>query len=149
LRPVAGGGALSLAANFTVHINDTLVSCARISGLELASAPDALERKEDPDSLAGVLWSAPAQPGRVVLARALDGDRTLYQWRREALSGKPAVREVSIRHLDRSGGKALHIWRLTSAWPLRWSGPGYDALHGGIAFEELELVFHDLIWQGG
>ncbi|MCA1791756.1 MAG: phage tail protein, partial [Thioalkalivibrio sp.] len=67
---------------------------------------------------------------------------------REALSGKPAMRQVTVRHLDRADGEVLHEWCIASAWPVRWSGPSYDALHGGIAFEEIELVFHDLTWLG-
>jgi phage tail-like protein len=137
---------VTLAAHFTVHIGRIPVSCARVSGLELASNPEQLERKEDPDRLSGVLWSAPTLPGRLVLARALDGDRTLYEWRREAISGKPAVQDITVQHLDRSGGRPLHTWRLTSAWPLRWTGPTYDALQGGIAFEELEAIFLDIVW---
>lgn len=136
-----------LAINFLVNINDLELSFARISPLELASDADKVSRKQVPPEQGGVLWSAPPQPGRLVMSRAFDGDRTLYEWRREAMSGKPAVRDIAIRHLDRSTRNALHLWRVTRAWPLRWTGPQYDALHGGLAFEEIEVVFNDLTWH--
>lgn len=142
---------LSVAANFVVEIDGRPLSCARVSGLELASRVEELESKQDPEHPEDpkrVLWSAPAEHGTLLLTRALDGDRTLYAWRKEAMSGEPAVRMVAIRHLERAGGEVLHTWHLTSAWPVRWAGPRYDALHGGVALEELELVFHDLTWQG-
>lgn len=139
--------ALSVAAHFVVEIAGKPLSCARVSGLELASRVDELSSKTDPHDPEQVLWSAPAEPGTIVLTRALDGDRTFYGWRKEALSGKPAVRSVVIRHLERAGGDVLYVWEVISAWPLRWTGPRYDALGGGVALEELELAFHDLIWQ--
>lgn len=144
-------GDLSTAAHFIVEIDGQPLSCARVSGLEMASRVEELASKNDPahpDDPKRVLWSAPAEPGTLLLTRALDGDRTLYAWREEAMSGEPAVRTVAIKHLDRAGGDPLHTWQLSSTWPVRWAGPRYDALHGGVALEELELVFQDLTWQG-
>lgn len=140
--------AVSVAAHFVVEIDHRTLPCARVSGLELASRVDDLSSKKDPKDPERMLWSAPAEPGTLLLTRALDGDRSLYEWRKEALSGKPAVRTVVIHHLERAGGDPLHTWAVTSAWPLRWAGPRYDALYGGVALEELELVFHNLTWQG-
>lgn len=137
-----------LAINFLVNIDNLQLSFARISPLEFASDVDMLSRKQVPPEQGGVLWSAPPEPGRLVMSRAFDGDRTLYEWRREAMSGKPAVRDIAIRHLDRSSKNSLHLWQISRAWPLRWTGPRYDALHGGLAFEEIEVVFNDLTWHG-
>jgi phage tail-like protein len=142
---------LSVAGNFIVEIDGQPLPCARVSGLELASRVEELESKKDPEHPEDpkrVLWSAPVANGTLLLTRALDGDRTLYAWRKEAMSGEPAVRTVVVRHLERAGGDVLHTWQFTSAWPLRWAGPRYDALHGGVALEELELVFQELNWQG-
>ncbi len=147
-RPGAGIDDLSVAAHFVVEIDGAQLSCARVRGLELGTELDELGSKTDPDDPERILWSAPARPGRLLLERALDGDRTLFGWRKEAMSGKPAVRAVAIRHLEHAGGQTLHTWEVTNAWPLRWAGPRYDALHGGVALEELEIVFHDIIWHG-
>ncbi|MEX2473290.1 MAG: phage tail protein [Gemmatimonadota bacterium] len=142
---------MSVAAHFVVEIDGQPLSCARVSGLELASRVEELASRHDPEHPKDpdhVLWSAPIAPSTVLLTRALDGDRTLYAWRKEAMSGEPATRTVEIRHLEHAAGDTLHTWQLTSAWPLRWAGPRYDALHGGVALEELEIVFHQLTWQG-
>lgn len=137
-----------LAINFLVDIDNRQLSFARISPLELASDVDRINRKPIPPEQGGVRWSAPPETGRLIMTRAFDGDRTLYEWRREAMSGKPAVRDIAIRHLDRSGTNVLHVWHASRTWPLRWTGPRYDALHGGLAFEEIEVVFNDLTWHG-
>jgi phage tail-like protein len=53
---------------------------------------------------------------------------------------------VTIRQLSAPGGKIVNAWRLARAWPSRWSGPAFDAMGNGIAYEELELAFDDLVW---
>ena len=55
-------------------------------------------------------------------------------------------RDVTIRQLASPGGEVVNSWRLVRAWPCRWSGPAFDALADGIAWEELELTFDDLVW---
>jgi phage tail-like protein len=88
----------------------------------------------------------------VVLRRALSRSTELYEWRRAVAAGKDDRRDVTIQQLDRPGGEVVNVWRLVRAWPVRWSGPVFDALDAGIACEELELAFDDLTWndsQGG
>jgi phage tail-like protein len=82
----------------------------------------------------------------VVLRRALTDSTELYDWRRRAEAGRDDRRDVTIRQLSAPGGEVVNTWRLVGAWPSRWSGPTFDALSGGIAFEELELTFDDLVW---
>lgn len=137
---------LTLEINFKVTIANKEISVARISPLELAADADELKALAVSGRRRGGAWAAPVLPGRIVLTRAIDADRTFFGWRREAMAGKPALRTVTIRQLDRSGKKAVNAWKIVNAWPLRWTGPAFDALDGGIAHEELELVFTDLNW---
>ena len=149
-RPTAARAAVSaptLTLNFRVTIANRELAIARISSLELAADPEGLKQLAGASRSGSRVWAAPVAPGRIVLARAVDGDRTLFDWRREAIGGKPAVRTVSIRQLDRAARTVVNTWQLANAWPLRWTGPAFDALDGGIAFEEIELVFTDLNWM--
>jgi phage tail-like protein len=82
----------------------------------------------------------------VVLRRALTADRDLYDWRRRIVEGAKDRRTVTIRQLESAGGEVVNSWRLVRAWPCRWSGPAFNALESGIAYEELELAFDDLVW---
>ena len=82
----------------------------------------------------------------VVLRRALTTSHELYEWRRQIVAGKDDRRDVTIRQLSAPGGEIVNSWRLTRAWPCRWSGPAFDAMKSDIAYEELELSFDDLIW---
>lgn len=82
----------------------------------------------------------------VVLRRALTRDTTLFDWRRAVADGERDRRTVTIHQLERGGGRIANSWRLVRAWPCRWSGPALNALESGIAFEEVELAFDDLVW---
>lgn len=82
----------------------------------------------------------------VVLRRALTRDTTLFDWRRAVADGERDRRTVTIHQLERAGGRIANSWRLVRAWPCRWSGPALNALESGIAFEEVELAFDDLVW---
>ena len=82
----------------------------------------------------------------VVLRRALTRSRELYEWRRSIVYGKRDRRTVTISQLDAAGGWIVNSWRLLGAWPRRWSGPAFDAAQTGLAYEELELAFDDLVW---
>ena len=83
----------------------------------------------------------------VVLRRALTGSTELYDWRRHILDGAEDRRDVTIHQLEGPGGRIANSWCLVKAWPCRWSGPAFDARESGVALEELELAFDDLVWQ--
>lgn len=86
------------------------------------------------------------QFAHVVLRRALSRDTTLFDWRRAIVDGKNDRRTVTIHQLERAGGRIANSWRLVRAWPYRWSGPTLNALESGVAFEEVELSYDDLVW---
>jgi phage tail-like protein len=98
------------------------------------------------------LSSLPDRPAHrfatVVLRRALTSSTELYDWRRLIVGGKDDRRDVTVRQLSAPGGTIVNSWRLTRAWPCRWSGPAFDALKNDVACEEIELAFEDLVWLG-
>jgi hypothetical protein len=83
----------------------------------------------------------------VVLRRAVTRSSELYDWRRKIIGGTDDRRLVTIQQLEAPAGPIVNVWRLERAWPCRWSGPAFNAVESGVAFEELELVFEDLVWQ--
>jgi T4-like virus tail tube protein gp19 len=82
----------------------------------------------------------------IIMRRALTTSTELYDWRKAIVDGKDERRTVTIHQLDGPGGKIVNSWRLVRAWPSRWSGPAFNALETGVAFEELELAFDDVVW---
>jgi phage tail-like protein len=82
----------------------------------------------------------------IVLRRALTTATELYDWRRNIVAGKADLREVTIHQLEAPDGRIANSWRLTGAWPRRWSGPAFNAAESSVAYEELELAFDDVVW---
>ncbi len=85
-------------------------------------------------------------PQRVTLTRAIDGDRTLWLWNREAAGGKATPRDVTLLLLSGPDGPPVHAWVLREARPLRWSGPAFDAMTSGLAMEEMEVTYARVDW---
>lgn len=120
-----------LNAHFRVSIGQSEVGVARISDLQLS------DPKQTADSLAQT----------VTLTRAIDADRTFYRWRVETARGRDDRRRVRIHHLRRPGDKTP-AWSFTliSAFPVRWTGPRFDAVQPEVAWEELELSYTTISW---
>jgi hypothetical protein len=83
----------------------------------------------------------------VVLRRALTRSTELYTWRRRIIEGTDDRRPVTVHQLEAPAGAIVNSWRLERAWPCRWSGPAFNANETGVAYEELELAFDDVVWQ--
>ena len=88
-----------------------------------------------------------ARVNDVTLRRGLIGSLDLYDWRRRIVEGTEDRRAITIQQLETPAGRVANAWRLERAWPCRWSGPAFNAVESGVAYEELELAFDDLVWQ--
>ena len=83
----------------------------------------------------------------VTLRRGVGRSRLFYDWNQSRVFNKADVRIVTIVLLDQAGGRPVNIWRLVNARPVRWSGPGLDAMENGIAMEELEITYDNINWR--
>jgi hypothetical protein len=85
--------------------------------------------------------------GPLVLRRALGTDRVLFEWRERAAAGRRYPREVVLDQYDAPGKRCVNTFVFEGAWPVRWSGPVFEAASHGLALEELELSYERLIWM--
>lgn len=75
----------------------------------------------------------------IILRRAMDERRDLWDWYQMALKGEKAQRDGSIVILNAAHDEFLQI-RIRCAWPCRWKLTALDALHPEVLSEEIELV---------
>jgi phage tail-like protein len=122
------------ASSFVVLIEDQEVGFSEVGPLSSYTDPSTS------DARPGHLYA------RVVMRRALTGSHELFDWRREITDGKRDHRDVTIHQLAGPGGEIVNTWRLVRAWPIRWSGPSFNAQGNDVALEEIELAFEDLLW---
>jgi phage tail-like protein len=121
--------------NFRVFLGSREVGFCRVEGLvSEAVADDTSGKPVD-------RWRA------VVLRRALGTDRLLFEWRARAVEGRRYPRDVALDQLDSGGERCVNTFVLRGAWPVRWSGPVFDAASDELALEELELEHEGIEWM--
>lgn len=117
-------------AHFRVHVDDRELAVASVSA---------------PHWLVSLADHRPDVRQAVVLRRAVDGDRLLYDWRRSC-EVDDDVRTIRLALLAGPDGAVAHQWQLTGCRPVRWSGPSLDTASDDAALEELEVRYDAIAW---
>ena len=79
----------------------------------------------------------------VVLRRGLIGSLDLFQWIKGISQGEADRRTVTITLLDEARNPVM-FWKLHNAWPVKYSGPDFNAQGNDVAIEELVLTHEGL-----
>jgi phage tail-like protein len=152
-----------LGHRFSVTVESLEIgSFSEVSGLEARVATETFEE-------GGTIGKRLTFPTRVefsnvVLRRGLSEYEVLIDWLdqvipdfkllkpTETLAGlnplTPFRKTVWIHLLDGTG-EQVSGWKLTDAYPVRWSGPELHAQEGTVAVEELELTHAGISKVGG
>ena len=131
--------------NFLVSLgqadpNEPQAGFSEVSGLGVEVTPieyrNGNERSNWPRKLPGL-----AKVSDVTLKRGLIGSTDLYDWIRQAINGDPQLRrDVEISLLSEDRQATVQSWKLTNAWPMKYSGPTLSATTNEVAMEELVLT---------
>ena len=78
------------------------------------------------------------------LTRAFTGDRSLFDWHATIQKPNPVRVNGRISMLDRQG-TLVATWTFVNAFPVKWSGPDFDASTNEIALETIEIAHEGLI----
>ena len=132
-----------LVGNFRVQIDGiTATSFSEVSGLEAAI--------EVVDSRTGDIQQNAVRkmPGlhkftNITLKRGLTQDLSLWNWMQDALNGNLQRASVAITMLDQADNPQW-VWKLTNAWPCKWTGPVFLAESGEVAMETIEICYENL-----
>lgn len=125
--------------NFAVELDGiTGTGFKECSGLECSQT--AIDYREGTDST----LSKRKVPGlvnwtNITLKRGITSDRKLWEWQEKAARGKVDRRSISIILFDDAGSERMR-WNVRAAWPIKWSGPSFDAASDSVAIESLELA---------
>jgi phage tail-like protein len=125
--------------NFAVEMDGiTRMGFKQASGLD--SSSDATKYREGTDptlgqrQLPGLLTFS-----NISLQRGITDDHALWDWRTSVATGNPVRRTISIILRDANGAEKIR-WNVKNCWPLKWSGPSFDATTDAVAIETLELA---------
>ena len=76
----------------------------------------------------------------LVLKRGVTAVKDLQQWTLDSFMG-PARKEITLTMYN-EGLEKLRTWSFKNAYPVKWTGPNFNAGQNAIATEAIEIV-HD------
>jgi phage tail-like protein len=79
----------------------------------------------------------------IVLKRGVTDDHSLWDWRKKVIEGKTDRQHGSIVLCDEAGEEKVR-WNFVEGWPLKWTGPTFNATSNDVAIETLEIVHEGL-----
>jgi phage tail-like protein len=79
----------------------------------------------------------------IILTRGMIQDLSLWNWIHSNLTGTLDRRNIAITMLDQADNP-VWSWKLSGAFPCRWSGPILAAESSEVATETLEICYEDL-----
>lgn len=135
--------------NFIVLLDgQEIAAFSEVSGLDSENTP--IEYREGADATNAVRKLPGMEKySNVMLKRGITGSLTLWNWRKEArdsTSTIPPRKEVTIKLLNEKGdrNKPGLTFKLRNAWPMKITGPTFNAKGNDIAIEQLDLAHERL-----
>src|SRR6185295_15053921 len=128
--------------NFLVEI-DSISRAAFHEASGFDSTIDVIEHREGGENTTLRKLPGMTKYSNIVLKRGITDDQELYAWHLKAIQGKVERRNGSIVMLDNNGAEVAR-WNFVRAWPVKWTGPSFNAETSDVAIETLELAHEGL-----
>lgn len=81
----------------------------------------------------------------ITLKRGVTYDRDLYDWHEQWLWGESGTRRSGSIILKNREGAEVVRWDFVEAWPVKWTGPTFNAESNEVAIEEIELANEGIV----
>ncbi len=134
------------AFNFWVEIEGILAGgFTEVSGLDITTEMESVREGGLNDRVHKLpKWTTQSD---LVLKKGQTDMDFLWSWYADVIAGKIARKNGSIYLLDTQGVPAMW-WDFIEAFPIKWSGPTFNASQSAVAFESLTLAHHGLTKPG-
>jgi phage tail-like protein len=83
----------------------------------------------------------------ITLKRGIAESSELWDWYHHVLQDhdkSAQVKDISVIHYN-STGDVVYRWNLLKAFPVKWTGPSFDAGNSQIGVETFEITFADIV----
>ena len=131
--------------NFRVELDGiTRAGFRECSGLD--STTDAVDYREGGDGLVVRKLPGLNKYSNITLKWGMSDDTELWDWRKKVMTGKIERKNGSIVLLDDAGAEKMR-WNFREAWPIKWTGPSFNATGNEVAIETLEIAHEGLELQ--
>lgn len=131
--------------NFAVELDGiTRMGFRECSGLD--ASQDPIEYREGTEGLTARKLPGLNKYSNITLKWGMTDDAEMWEWRKKAMAGKIERKNGSIVLLDDTGTEKLR-WNFREAWPIKWTGPSFNATGNEVAIETLEIAHEGLELQ--
>jgi phage tail-like protein len=132
------------AFQFMVEIDG--VSNARfqeVGGID--STTDVIEYREGGDPLGPRKLPGQTKHSNLTLKRGYTDDVQLWKWYEDVMTGRNVNirRNISVVQLDMVG-QEVSRWNLYQAFPVKYTGPSFNAKGTDLSIETLEIAYERL-----
>lgn len=129
--------------NFAIEIEGLLVGgFSHVTGLAAEVEVDSYREGGVNDHVHR--FPRTTQYPNLVLSHGLTDLSTMWNWHYNVTRGVVERRNGTIMLLDGRGLPAMY-WNFRNAFPVKWSGPEFDAGSNEVAVESIELVHDGLV----
>lgn len=80
----------------------------------------------------------------LVLKNGVTDNRSLWQWRTQAINARSQARKDGSITLLGSRGEQLQRWNFFRGWPCKWEGPAFNGGQNALAIETVEIAYDRL-----
>lgn len=130
------------AFRFKVELDALIVGgFSEVQGLEVQTEVEEVRE----GGLNGYVHRLPkgTRYSSIVLKRGLSSSPVLWSWYEQTIQGTITRKNGSIILL-RQNGTEMCRWNFFGAYPIRWSGPTFNALASDLAIESIELAHNGI-----
>ena len=132
------------AFNFLVEIDGvTKAGFAECTGLSADTTVIEYREGSDPTRVRKLVGLT--RYAQIILVRGLTSDKSLCQWFKDTIDGKPLRTDGAIVLLG-SDGTEVARWNFHAGWPSKWRGPAFNAKSNEVAIETLEITHEGFEW---
>lgn len=127
---------------YEVTIGSDKIGFSEVSGYE-ASIEAVDYREGDANTLNPLKVAGKRSYGNITLKWGVTDSKTLYDWMAKGMTGEVERKTVAIS-LKNDAGEAKATWQIVNAFPVKYSGPEFNATSSEVAIETLELAHEGL-----
>ncbi len=128
---------------FYVQINGADVAVfTEVSGLQIET--EVLEYVEGGRNDHVHKLPGHSRTSNLILKRGVTTGNELMQWMLDVTQGSVYRQAVTVVMFDAFGFPILR-WHFIGAYPVKWSGPQFNAANNSAAIETLELAHHGML----
>ncbi len=126
---------------YKVSVGGVEAGFSEVTGFDVSI--DVIEYREGDDPTTPFKLPGLSKYSNITLKNGITDSMELYNWIKDCVEGKIERKVVTIMALGEDGG-TLATWEIVESWPVKYTGPDFNATGSEVAIESMELCHEGL-----